>query len=698
MMTTCILFGITVGPLLATASSPPFMNEDAMSLLQRAVSKRTYIDYVSKMGPCPDGTARSDMSWASPDSSVLGKVTWTTLSKWCSSPNDIGPFAGVNKALRVCNKQNNILISWEHPVNELFLHYADADQEERVIFETNGFNGTVEATKLGRGDKFTDMPLSPTLLNQLEGNKIWYGYPPSSYLDDESEPDNFSVLKFADLTGFNKLWINHGWGHPKGYTVSGFNAILGFQGMCLAAPRASAPAPSPCPDGYPRVSFSWEQVHSRKVQNYVTTIEYQGTSLGTVIIHMYGTSDAEVTEPVPGMPKSLVHWGGSSSASMTFAFTKPVTEMVIPYWGLNGNEQVQFYYTYHCPDCHIEPLTLHPNSSWTTGYQYGKHIVTTTGHGEIGQKPSDFSLIKLNGSKVYGITLNLPALQPWSAGSYSNNAFLALQDICLWHPTPAPTPAPPTAAPTAAPTAVPTPVPTQAPTPLPTSSPTALPTSDPTPVPTKECRVCALDFSRIGLTSIDKSVGNYVTLPPAVSVTVKGACKIGSQSVDLVMRTSSPWSTQPSSATIIHGSMFRLNVQSNTSVVFEFDLVQSGTSTPLIADEVVMSVLDVDAEAVSPLRNKCALKSAGFASEVHGDDIDKAGNVYAAAVKGTYSDNPVSPFGLSALQKRKSIAFKYRKMSHWSIEFEVQHPARIQKGRAFFLTGASDLMPNSGAC
>lgn len=238
------------------------------------------------------------------------------------------------------------------------------------------------------------------------------------------------------------------------------------------------------------------------------------------------------------------------------------------------------------------------------------------------------------------------------------------------------------------------PVPTPPPTMSPTAAPTSAPTLNPTPVPTDACRKCVLDLGQVETPDLDRSVQDFVTLPPGQLVKFSNACTVGSESVDLVMTTVTPWSTKPKMATIVHGSMFRLNVQSNTSVEVEFKLVQKGTTVSVAAEELVFSVLDADAEEVSKQRraNVQSVIATGYAAEVHGAQIAKIGDTFAAAATGSYWNNPTSPFGLNGPQKDVAIAFKYTDLSKWRMTFEMRNKVRLPQGRAFFLTGSSDLM------
>lgn len=144
--------------------------------------------------------------------------------------------------------------------------------------------------------------------------------------------------------------------------------------------------------------------------------------------------------------------------------------------------------------------------------------------------------------------------------------------------------------------------------------------------------------------------------------------------------------------------MYRMIVQGNTSVEFEFKLVRTGTTSPILAEEVVLSILDVDAEMVESMhsyRMMCAVSAKGFSAQVHGDAIRKLNDNFYALADGS-PGNPSSSFGLPPKQKAQGVALKYKDVSQWTIVFtiynkgvstaaallDVRHSRRLRRGRA----------------
>jgi len=229
--------------------------------------------------------------------------------------------------------------------------------------------------------------------------------------------------------------------------------------------------------------------------------------------------------------------------------------------------------------------------------------------------------------------------------------------------------------------------------PAPTPAPT---TPAPTPSPTRGCRICALNLGGGGTTTLSSKVSQLVSLPSGQRVKFLKACKLGSETADLVMTTKSSWSTKPSKNSIV-GDMYRMVVQGNTSVEFEFKLVRTGTTSPILAEEVVLSILDVDAEMVESMhsyRMMCAVSAKGYSAQVHGDAIRKLNDNFYGAADGSCG-NPSSSFGLPPKQKAQGVALKYKDVSQWTIVFTIYNKGVSTAGRGFFLTGSSDLMGNS---
>jgi hypothetical protein len=227
----------------------------------------------------------------------------------------------------------------------------------------------------------------------------------------------------------------------------------------------------------------------------------------------------------------------------------------------------------------------------------------------------------------------------------------------------------------------------------PTPSPT---TPNPTPSPTKECRICALDFGTAVGAMIQQSSTQSTTYQPSQVVKVSNACRQSTTSIDLIMKTKSVWETKPSLDKSV-GSMLQINVRSNSSVVFDFELVLSGTTVPAAVKEVVVSVLDVDATKVEQdgSFNVGSVEATGYASEVHGHKKSKIGDMYLAGVTGSASDSPAGPFGLTKGQEASAVAFKFTDVSSWRMMFSISNPVNDGTGRNFFLAGPSDVMGSS---
>jgi len=236
-------------------------------------------------------------------------------------------------------------------------------------------------------------------------------------------------------------------------------------------------------------------------------------------------------------------------------------------------------------------------------------------------------------------------------------------------------------------------------TPSPTPAP---PTQAPTTAAT-QCTSCNLQFKNVK--SPLPSSSSFETYSD-YTLTVPNACtptqhienyKLPHVPLNLLMKFKSPYSGK-TARNVVSGGLFQLNLQANSTVTIEFQLVESSTKQPREVDEIVMSVLDLDTSGSVHQR----VRAHGFKAVRHGDGVKRlkieggdSPYLFRGMNIGDHTNNPSNAVVLSPEQLNNTMTFAFVKKSSWEITFEVTEGSG---GRNFLLGGASQLMSPLAHC
>jgi len=205
-----------------------------------------------------------------------------------------------------------------------------------------------------------------------------------------------------------------------------------------------------------------------------------------------------------------------------------------------------------------------------------------------------------------------------------------------------------------------------------------------------DCSVCDVDFS----TPEDSNAGleTFLTLPAGLKTKFKNACTVAGETLDMVLTTESNWTTKLKHDKVV-GTMSQTNVKSGTSVAWDFQLVSAATGQPVVVDNVIFSVLDVDSGGAVFQQ----VKINGFSAIAAGAGICEAQpGVFESTTDGDESDNPTSTMELTAAQEDSVLSLNFKKVSGWKVTLSI--PKDVKGGRNFFVGGATKLMTPAAVC
>jgi len=229
-------------------------------------------------------------------------------------------------------------------------------------------------------------------------------------------------------------------------------------------------------------------------------------------------------------------------------------------------------------------------------------------------------------------------------------------------------------------------------------------TTTTTTTTTTQCTSCNLQFKYVK-SSLPSS--NSFETYSDYTLTVPNTCaptqhienyKFPHVPLTLLMKFKSPYSGK-TARNVVFGDLFQLNLQTNSTVTIEFQLVDSSINNyPIQVDEVVMSVLDLDTSGAVHQR----VRAHGFKAVRLGDGVKRveiAGRdspyLFHGTNPGDHTNNPSNAMVLSPEQLKNTMSFAFVKTSSWEITFEVTEGTG---GRNFLLGGASKLMPPLAHC
>jgi len=184
----------------------------------------------------------------------------------------------------------------------------------------------------------------------------------------------------------------------------------------------------------------------------------------------------------------------------------------------------------------------------------------------------------------------------------------------------------------------------------------------------------------------------FQTAAAGLKVTFANSCTVDGQTLDLVLTSTSDYTAKYKNNKVI-GNMYQMNLKSGTSVTWNFQLVSAGTAQPVEVDNVIFSVLDLDASGTVFQQ----ITADGFSAVAAGEGICKPqAGVFAAMRDGNADDNPTSSMNLDSAQEDSVLSLSFKKVSGWQISMSI--PQEIDGGRNFFLAGPTKLMPTTAVC
>jgi len=174
-------------------------------------------------------------------------------------------------------------------------------------------------------------------------------------------------------------------------------------------------------------------------------------------------------------------------------------------------------------------------------------------------------------------------------------------------------------------------------------------------------------------------------------------CTVKGQKIDLVVTTTSDYSTKRPWKNGLSGHYGQINLNSHTGYEFTFSIYKSGTTTPVTLESFYFTMFDIDGLFKrGKLKQQESMTFSGFQHfsvaancELH-RQISAAQSTFTATTGGGLADNPTDPKKLTPLQLSRSVTFLYRSVSSFKAKFEILGPSKWGT-RNFIFAGESQV-------
>jgi len=175
---------------------------------------------------------------------------------------------------------------------------------------------------------------------------------------------------------------------------------------------------------------------------------------------------------------------------------------------------------------------------------------------------------------------------------------------------------------------------------------------------------------------------------------------IGEKHVDLVVVTESAYTPKNSAVNgLVNGIYGTVNIQSGTEVKLKYKFVDSDTDEPVVTPSFMMTFYDFDAAKLGSCIESVEFSGISNYSVADGTELsvlDRGeGSLLVTAKEfGDKHDNPISPFALTDVMKRRAISLTFPPLSDFSIVFKATASHKSKPGGRNLMFGG----PSSLSC